>query len=335
LEGYSYGNSLEDAETMDPSMTPPALTNITQNRYIIVWNDDCSTDEEPPVVDEDPETSTVTILKYVDAAPATAESANNTDFTMNASWDAENIGAGSGSFALSENGFNGGPAYEAETAEMTNGADYSVSEAIDANTGLACSEEKPYVLKGYSYGNSVEAAKAMAPTMTANLENITSDQYIIVWNDDCSTPDNDGTLGGDVVDGEGELEVTSIEVLDSTAVANGDFEDGWAYAFNITVPTDETDLSMKFDDWVKTGDVSEIIPAANNIRISSEQADNDGAYVTITAADTYSSPELHMTEDLDAEEDGLQVRVIVEVRVPSGTENGSYTTSYGVLTNED
>lgn len=286
-------------------------------------------------VDPDPETSTVTILKYVDAAHATATSADNTDFTMNASWDAENIGAGSGQFVLSEDGYNEGPAYEAETAEMTNGADYSVSEVIDENTGLACSEEKPFVLRGYSHGTSVAAAMAMAPTMTApNLENITSDHYIIVWNDDCSTPDNDGTLDGDVVDGEGVLEVTSIDVLDSSAVANGDFEDGWKYAFNITVPTDETDVSMKFDNWIKTGDPTETIPAANNMRISSVQADSD-ATIMITAADTYSTPPLHINEDLDPTEDGYQIRVILEVRVPAGTENGSYTTNYGVMSNED
>ena len=277
---------------------------------------------------------TVTILKYVDAAQATGTSANNTDFPMNASWNAENLGgAGSGQFALSENGFNGGPAYQAETSEMTNGSSYSVSEVIDGNTGLACSEEKPYALKGYSYGDSVSEAMAMTPTMTApNLTNITSDKYIIVWNDDCSTPGNDGTIGGDVEEGTGELAVTSIDVLDSSAVANGNFEDGWKYAFNITVPTDETDLAMKFADWTKTGDAAEIIPAANNIRISSVQADSDST-VMITAADTYSSPALHMNEDLDPSTPGLQVRVIVEVRVPSGTESGSYTTSYGVLTN--
>jgi hypothetical protein len=284
--------------------------------------------------DEDPETSTVTILKYVDAALATGTSANNTDFTMNASWNSENLGgAGSGQFALSENGFNGGPAYQATTSEMTNGASYSVSEAMDANTGLACSENKPYALKGYTSGNSIAAAMAATPSMTApNLTNITSDQYIIVWNDDCATEGNDGTIGGEVVGGEGILEVTGIDVIDSTASADGTFENGWEYVFHITVPTDETDLSMKFSDWVKTGDAGEIIPAANNIRISSAQADTDST-VMISGADVYSSPVLNINEDLDAGEDGMQVEVRVEVRVPSGTENGSYTTNYGVLSN--
>lgn len=142
----------------------------------------------------------------------------------------------------------------------------------------------------------------------------------------------DDTIGGEVVGGNGVLEVTSIDTIDSTATANGNFEDGWEYVFNITVPTDEPDVAMKFANWLKTGG-SETIPAANNIRISSAQANNGGATVLITGADTYSTPALHMTGDLNPSLDGLQVKVTVETRIPSGTANGSYTTSYGVMSN--
>ena len=41
LAGYSWGTSLANAEAMPPSMTAPSLTNITQNEYIIVWNQNC------------------------------------------------------------------------------------------------------------------------------------------------------------------------------------------------------------------------------------------------------------------------------------------------------
>ena len=68
------------------------------------------------------------------------------------------------------------------------------------------------------------------------------------------------------------------------------------------------------------------------MRISSAQADNGGATILLTAANTYSSPELTMTGDLDAGTDGLQVQVVVEVAVPSDTFNGTYSTSYGVRT---
>ncbi|MFA6520415.1 MAG: hypothetical protein WCT44_02280 [Candidatus Paceibacterota bacterium] len=142
----------------------------------------------------------------------------------------------------------------------------------------------------------------------------------------------DNTIGGEVIPGNGELEVTSVETIDSSATANGTFEDGWEYVFNITVPTDETHLAMKFADWAKTGGGG-TIAAANNIRISSPQADNAGATVLITAANTYSSPTLNMITDLNPSMDGIQVKVTVETSIPVGSATGAYTTSYGVLTN--
>jgi hypothetical protein len=129
----------------------------------------------------------------------------------------------------------------------------------------------------------------------------------------------------------GVLAVNSVEVVKNTATADGTFGNGWKFVFNITVPTNETHLAMKFADWMMTGG-SGIIPAANNIRISSSQADNGGATVLITGANTYSTPKLHMTGDLDSTTPGLQVKVTVETAIPAGSTNGAYTTSYGVKT---
>jgi hypothetical protein len=142
---------------------------------------------------------------------------------------------------------------------------------------------------------------------------------------------SDGTIGGDV-EGEGVLHVDSVDVVDSTATANGTFASGWEYVFHITIPTDEPDLAMKFSDWAKTGGGG-TIATANNMRISSAQANNSGATVLITAADTYSTPDLHMVTDLDSGTPGIQVEVTVEVAIPVSTPSGAYTTSYGVLTN--
>jgi hypothetical protein len=163
---------------------------------------------------------------------------------------------------------------------------------------------------------------------------LTSDKYVIVWNKTCSAAN--GTIGGDVTGGvstssQGTLEVTSITPVKTTSVANGTYEDGWKYIFNITVPNNETHLSMKFADWMNNAG-SSTIPVANNMRISSAQADNGGATVTVTAANTYTVPTLNMTTDLDSSMVGKQVQVMVEVKIPSTTVNGSYTTSYGVKT---
>ncbi len=143
-----------------------------------------------------------------------------------------------------------------------------------------------------------------------------------------------GTIGGGVTGGQsatGDLAVTSVTAVQTSAIADGTFTNGWKYLFNITVPTDETNLSMKFADWMSTVG-SSIIPVAGNMRISSAQADNAGATVLLTAANTYATPALHMTGDLNSSTPGLQVQIEVDAAVPPGSVNGAYTTSYGVQT---
>src|SRR3989344_1505074 len=143
-------------------------------------------------------------------------------------------------------------------------------------------DDEPYVLVGYSVGTtSAAAAAATVSTTTPSFTNLTSDQYVIVWNETCDD--------------------------------------------------DETDLAMKFADWTQSGN-DHILPVAGNMRISSDQASDSNLVVTLSAADTYSTPELTMTGDLNEDEEGLQVQVLVEVAVPSGTYNGTYSTNYGVRT---
>lgn len=282
--------------------------------------------EMPPVENE---TVTVTIEKFINGEMATAETADNADFPMTATWDAENIGAGTGSYALSE---TNEVAYQAETVDMTNGADYSTSEDLTGPVvAAACDMDAPYALAGYTTGDTRdEAMNAESSMVVPAFTDMQSDKFVIVWNTDCANPG--GGLGGEVVGGDGELEVTSIEMVDTTATANGSFESGWEYVFHITMPESEPNLAMMFSDWLET-DGDGTIPVANNMRISSMQADNGGATILLTAEDTYSTPDLHMTDDLDEEMDGIQVEVTVEVAVPNGTPNGSYTTDYGVQSN--
>lgn len=182
-------------------------------------------------------------------------------------------------------------------------------------------------------GDSLADAEEATVTSTPPaFTDITDDQFVIVWNESCDS--ESGSIGGEVtggVSGHGVLAVTSVTAVDTTGTANGSFADGWEYTFNITVPDNETNLSMKFADWMSVVG-AHIIPVANNMRISSAQADNGGATVLLTAANLYSSPALHMVTDLDTGTNGIQVQVTVEVAIPTGSANGSYTTNYGVQT---
>jgi hypothetical protein len=143
-----------------------------------------------------------------------------------------------------------------------------------------------------------------------------------------------GTMGGTVTGGAsvGVLAVTSVTPVNNSATADGTFTNGWKYIFNITVPTNEPNLTMKFANWAIDGGGS-AIAVANNMRISSSQADNGDATVLSTVAGAYSTPALHLTGDLNSALDGMQVQVLVETAIPLNSVNGSYTTSYGVNTN--
>jgi hypothetical protein len=142
-----------------------------------------------------------------------------------------------------------------------------------------------------------------------------------------------GTIGGTVTGGTststdmGTLAVTSIDQVQSVATADGSFEHGWVWTFNITVPSNEPSVSMKFGNWMGS-DASSTIAAGNNMRISSAQSDSSST-TAITGADTYSAA-MNITGDLDPVTPGRQIQVKVETSVPVNTVNGAYSTSYGV-----
>ncbi len=136
-----------------------------------------------------------------------------------------------------------------------------------------------------------------------------------------------GSIGGTVVGGPGVLTVNSIIPLQTSAISDDTYADGWSYLFNITVPTNEPNLSMQFANWLAAD--ANTIPVANNMQISSAQASST-APVTITAADAYASPALDMVGNLSTSTPGLHVQVLVQVKIPVGSTKGSYTTSYGV-----
>ncbi|HYE23188.1 MAG TPA: hypothetical protein VEA92_01900 [Candidatus Paceibacterota bacterium] len=310
LAGYSTGATEAEAAAAAPTSDDPSFTDLTTDQHVIVWFEDCT-----PPVDTDAQ---VTIMKYLDGSQATAESAGSAAFTMNATWDdPEGVGSGSGEFTLDTTSEID---YETQTVSFAHGADYTIEEVLDDEvTGASCSEGTQYALVGYTTGaTEAEAAAGTPATTTLSITDMDSDSYVIVWNETC-----EGETGTD------DLAVVSIETEDGTGTADGTYANGWVYVFNITVPDDETSVAMRFSDW--TGSAG-TMAAAGNIRISSAQADNDGATVEISTADTYMSPELNITGDLDAGAAGHQIELRVEVRIPEGTDDGSYSTTYGIRT---
>ncbi|MDD4289812.1 MAG: Ig-like domain-containing protein, partial [Patescibacteria group bacterium] len=132
--------------------------------------------------------------------------------------------------------------------------------------------------------------------------------------------------------GNGSLAVTSINSIESYAAVDGGWpdgdastSDGWSWTFYVTVPTNETLFNMKFDDWQSN---SHTIDAGGNMRFYSSQASSDDP-INIVTAGTYSE-DMTITGDLDPETAGNQIAVTVEMKIPSGSSGGSYSTSYGI-----
>lgn len=109
-----------------------------------------------------PATVKVTIDKYINGAMATVTSANSLAFPMVATWNATNIGAGTGNYDLDADGFNGNPTpYQAITENMSSGADYSTDEVTGGSVvGTNCSSGQPYALAGYTTGDTLAQAEA-------------------------------------------------------------------------------------------------------------------------------------------------------------------------------
>lgn len=217
---------------------------------------------------------TVTIAKYIDGAHADATNASGLSFPMDAVWNAVNIGAGSGSFALSTVGFNNPNPYEATTASMTTGADYAVSENMSgANVGASCAEGKPFALLGYTVGGTLPAAAALTPTTTPPaLTGITTDQFIIVWNKKCSTT---LTLEKVVINLDGGIATDTAWTLSASGPTPITGVEGAASVTNAAVLPGSYDLS-------EAGPVGYSASAW----VCSGGTQTDGDTVTVAAGDT-------------------------------------------------
>ena len=135
----------------------------------------------------------VHILKYLDNQKATSVTAGGYQFPMASSWNAANIGSGSGTYVLGNAEGGAADQYGADTSAMTSGASYSTAEVTGGTSKVVqnvgqCTAGK-YYLDGYQTSGvsfadaSVRAIKKAAPALT----DITTDQYIIVRNMTCPT----------------------------------------------------------------------------------------------------------------------------------------------------
>ena len=140
----------------------------------------------------------VHVLKYLDGVKATASSSSNYQFPMTATWQTANLNGGattSGAYVLGN--FHGGAAdqYGADTSSMQAAANYSTAEItndIDNSsqvlpTSAQCASGK-YRLLGYKTSSTSFAdAAAQSMTSSASFFNLSSDKWMITYNETCPT----------------------------------------------------------------------------------------------------------------------------------------------------
>jgi methionine-rich copper-binding protein CopC len=208
----------------------------------------------------------------------------------------------------------------------------------------------------YTVGNNDASVAAGHLTLSCNVKNAAgqtatlafTDGNQVVINTATNTGGNNnggntntgseqnGTVNGNVQGGSSEqdngvLTVTQIDQIKSIATADGTIANGWKWVFHITVPSNEPKLALKFDNWMHSNGINSISPA-NNIRLSTDQG--TGGPIMVTGADLYTAP-FTITGDLNASMPGKQVEVTVEMGVPVGSTNGSYSTTYHVKTTQN
>jgi hypothetical protein len=87
----------------------------------------------------------------------------------------------------------------------------------------------------------------------------------------------------------------------------------------------ETSLKMKFDSWSGAGS----LVAANNMQFSIYNGVN---WKNIIGNGTYSTNVADISGVDNSTDAGRQVKILVRMKVPTGTLAGTYNSNYGILT---
>jgi len=171
----------------------PAGYIADTDAFIIGFGTTATTYDFDPAVTPPPAAPQVHIFKYVDNVPATASNTNSAVFPMLASWvsTGPNGTATNVPFTLSPTGWGStDAAYEASYVGGVAGDSYATNEVTGGPVvGTSCAGGTPFVLAGYSTGDTLQAAFTNASsTASPNFSDLQKDEYVIVWNKSCAVP---------------------------------------------------------------------------------------------------------------------------------------------------
>jgi len=262
---------------------------------------------------------------------ATLNQNSSNTFTAYSTDEAGNTSAASNSVMITEADAPTPPDTTAPVISSVQTSSIGISSVtITWTTDEASSSQVEYGATS-SYGSStvVDATPTTSHSVTITGLSADTTYHFRVLSVDASANSgvsDDNIFSTEIDDSTAILKVTGISAVKTYAVDDDTYTNGWSWIFSITVPTAETSLQMKFADW--TSVLPSSIAVASNIQYSSDQALNGP--ITITEAGVFGGV-LELTADLDATKAGRQIEVLVEAKVPAGSDGGSYTTSYGIF----
>jgi hypothetical protein len=125
------------------------------------------------------------------------------------------------------------------------------------------------------------------------------------------------------------LAVTGVDAVNTIALPDGTYANGFKWVLHFTVPDTETSFALKFNNFTSPT-ASTVIPVAGNLRYYSAQSTNASTTASaVTETNNDYGTALNLTGDTSSTTPGRQIDVTVELKVPTGTESGVYSTLFG------
>ncbi|HEV3245088.1 MAG TPA: IPT/TIG domain-containing protein [Candidatus Paceibacterota bacterium] len=126
------------------------------------------------------------------------------------------------------------------------------------------------------------------------------------------------------------LAIDSITTNQSSGIADNTFTDGWQWTIHFTVPDNENAFRIRFSDW---GNASNSFATANDVQVYSPESSNasSSGSALLETGNGYSDW-LYLTGDTATTTAGRQIDLVVQVKIPFGTANGSYSSNFTAQT---
>lgn len=181
-----------------------------------------------------------------------------------------------------------------------------------------------------SYGSNSSMELAASTTHAVNLTGLQEGTLYHYRVNAGTATSSDHTFVTQSTASSTPLAVTGVDAVQSTGVADNLFADGWKWVMHITVPDNEDAFRIRFSDW---GNASSSFAANGNIRLSTAQSSNASTTSSgmISSGNGYSDW-FYLTGDNATSTAGRQIDLTVEVKIPFGTANGSYSSNYTAQT---